>query len=414
MLPHMRTLVGAALVALATRAAAQEPDTAGMAGMAGMETMARFGLGAQAILELTRVSPAHSGRDYTEGYATQPAVMAHAAVWRGHLEATGTFDLEGLTLRRGELTPGAWGEGYVDRRHPHTYVHELMVSGTAGSGWLNGSVSVGKGFAPFGTDDPMVRPFVKYPVNHHLSQILERAVVIADVRAGPAILEAGVFNGDEPRRPASFADLDRFGDSWSARASYHLMPGMELQVSRAFVHSPERPDGRGLDQRKWSAAARYAGVGEHAPCALVEWATTRESAGGRQGFDFSSVLAEGGLQPGSWLVALRIERSTRPEEERLDNPFRSPRPTPDFAILGVTRWESAALHARWRAPRLLGVRASPFAEVMVSQPSDARPGPLFVARDFYGAERVWSLSAGLRLDTGMRHDRMGRYGVAAR
>ena len=60
------------------------------------------------------------------------------------------------------------------------------------------------------------------------------------------------------------------------------------------------------------------------------------------------------------------------------------------------------------------MRASPFAEVMVSRPTDARPGPLFVARDFYGADRIWSLSAGLRLEAGMRHDRMGRYGVAAR
>ena len=47
------------------------------------------------------------------------------------------------------------------------------------------SLSIGKGFAPFGTDDPMVRPFVRYPVNHHLSQILERGVAIAAGRAMP-------------------------------------------------------------------------------------------------------------------------------------------------------------------------------------------------------------------------------------
>ena len=28
----------------------------------------------------------------------------------------------------GELAPGDWGEGFVDRRHPHTYLHELVLS----------------------------------------------------------------------------------------------------------------------------------------------------------------------------------------------------------------------------------------------------------------------------------------------
>ena len=43
-----------------------------------------------------------------------------------------------VTLEGGELTPGAWGEGFVDRRHPHTYVHELLADrgGRApGGGW---------------------------------------------------------------------------------------------------------------------------------------------------------------------------------------------------------------------------------------------------------------------------------------
>ncbi|HEX9106440.1 MAG TPA: hypothetical protein VF832_04420, partial [Longimicrobiales bacterium] len=189
-MPLRRTcwLAGLLVTVLGTGAAAQEPDTVmhGMAmpGMSGMDMSAPFSIGAQGIFELTRVSPARSGLAYTEGYLTQPAVMAHARVLGGHLQGTGTLDLEGLTLKRGELTPGAWGEGYVDRRHPHTYVHELMASGVAGAGAVEASLSVGKGFAPFGTDDPMVRPFVKYPVNHHLSQILERAVAIAGVRAG--------------------------------------------------------------------------------------------------------------------------------------------------------------------------------------------------------------------------------------
>ena len=92
-------------------------------------------------------------------------------------------------MPEGELAPGMWGEGFVDRRHPHTYLHELVLAADdllgAADGATRISLSAGKGFAPFGTDDPMVRPFLRYPVNHHLAQILERAVAIA-ARAGRA------------------------------------------------------------------------------------------------------------------------------------------------------------------------------------------------------------------------------------
>ena len=64
----------------------------------------------------------------------------------------------------------------------------------------------------------MVRPFLRYPVNHHLAQILERALAIAALRAGPVFAEAGLFNGDEPERPGQGPRIGgRFGDSWSGR-----------------------------------------------------------------------------------------------------------------------------------------------------------------------------------------------------
>ncbi len=34
-------------------------------------------------------------------------------------------------MRHGELSLGAFGEGFADRRHPHTYLHELMLTGIA-------------------------------------------------------------------------------------------------------------------------------------------------------------------------------------------------------------------------------------------------------------------------------------------
>ncbi|HEX9107838.1 MAG TPA: hypothetical protein VF832_11430, partial [Longimicrobiales bacterium] len=353
-----------------------------------------------------------AGESRTEGYLTEPALMAHGSALGGALHAVGTLDLEGLTLQRGELTPGAWGEGYVDRRHPHTYVHELILSARGMGALGRASLSLGKGFAPYGTDDPMVRPFVKYPTNHHLAQVPERALAIAAVGRGPLLLEAGLFNGDEPKSPGSFADVGRFGDSWSARATVRPLPGLELQGSHAFLRSPENPDGHGLDQRKWSASVRWGGNGETRPYALLEWATTNETGAGAPGFRFSTLLAEGSLSRGPLLVAGRVERSTRPEEERLADPFRVPRVPADFSLLGVTRWESAALHARWRGLHASGLRLQPFAEAMLSHPSDAAPSPLFQAARFYGSSRIWTFSAGVRLEAGTTHMRMGRYGVA--
>src|SRR6185295_7516327 len=123
-------------------------------------------LGAQAVVALERADPVPGGGSLAEVRVVQP-VLHLSAGGLGPLRLTAVLNFEGATIPKGELALGSWG----------------------------------KGFAPFGTDDPMVRPFLRYPVNHHLAQILERAVAIAAVRAGPLLAEAGLFNGDEPERP---------------------------------------------------------------------------------------------------------------------------------------------------------------------------------------------------------------------
>ncbi|HXI20229.1 MAG TPA: hypothetical protein VNH46_04050, partial [Gemmatimonadales bacterium] len=217
---------------------------------------------AQAIPSATEMDPIPGGGSLGEAHLVQPIVMLQAAALGGRLRGTGTFDFEGLTMPDGVLTPGAWGEGFNDRRHPHTYVHELLLSAVDVLGRLDGggrlSVTVGKGFAPFGSDDPMSRPVFAYPVNHHLSQILERWVAIAGYRAGPVILEAGLFDGDEPERPGQWPRFGgRFGDSWSARLTLIPLRGVELSGSRAKVHSPEHRPGAGTDAWKWHVAGRF-------------------------------------------------------------------------------------------------------------------------------------------------------------
>src|ERR1051325_7487091 len=53
-------------------------------------------LGAQAIPVVTRADPTAGARTITEGYVTQPIVMAHAS-WTGW-RAIATLNVEGLTI----------------------------------------------------------------------------------------------------------------------------------------------------------------------------------------------------------------------------------------------------------------------------------------------------------------------------
>ncbi len=369
----------------------------------------------QAIAVVTRAQPAIAGRQLTEGYVTQPLIMGHARLRGGRVSLFGTADLEGLTLRRGELNSGIFGEGYVDRRHPHTFVHEIVATIGARARGTDLSLSAGKGFAPFGTDDPMTRPFVSFPVNHHLAQVLERAVAIARARAGPLSLELGTFNGDEPVSPGSIPSLSRFGDSWSARLTFMPVSTTELRASHGEVASPEDRGGKGMDQRKWSLAARH-GSREGADgerYALVEWASTEYLSRGRAAFRFESVLGEAAAEWRGLLAAARLERTSRPEEERLTDPFRSVYPVADVQILGITRFTIGTLALRRRLGREQGYHIQPFVELSHAFAVAATRPAVFEPADFYGSQHLWSFSAGVRFDTGSSHHLMGRYGAAS-
>jgi hypothetical protein len=376
--------------------------------------LAQLAVGAQAIGVATRVSPAIHDRDLTEGYLTQPAVMVDFNPWRDLLSLRATLNLEGATIKRGELTPGIYGEGYIDRRHPHTYLHELMAVSTKRLGRDKSdaiSVAVGKGFAAFGTDDPMSRPFEKYPINHHLSQVLERAVAIGAVRVGDLTLDASSFNGDEPTSPGDTPNRDRYFDSWSARVTYTPWSQAELQTSYARVKSPENPSGGGADQRKHSASIRLEDK-QHSGYALFEWARTGEYAGSTQTFAFTSLLAETWAKYDRVNGALRIERSERPDEQRLLNEFRSPVPPTDLSIAGRSRWTIVTARAAVSVGTIAAISIEPFGEVARARVSPTLRPAGFDPRAFYGSSTIWTLSAGLKISYGMQHMRMGRYGAA--
>ena len=362
----------------------------------------------QGIVVGTRADPTPEVRPLSEIRLTQPMVMGQGT-WR-NLAAILTVNFEGLTVPGGELTAGTWGEGFIDRRHPHTYVHEALIG--AVKSWGTGPTAsgiaafVGKGFVPFGSDDPMSRPTERYPVNHHWSQVLERAVAIGQARFRQVTVEGALFNGDEPERPGQWPRVSgRFGDSWSLRGTVRPTDEIEMSGSVARVTSPEHRPGAGSVQRKTHVGVRYES-GVRNRYAMVEWARTSEFGGF---LVFKSVLAEGALRPGRHRIYYRFERTDRPEDERV-SPFRSLRPHLENSILGITRW---TLHTagygygvgRGRA------RVEPFAEITAGRVA-ATGGGIFSIADTYGKPSVTTLSVGVRFGWDIAGHRMGRYGVA--
>ena len=371
-------------------------------------------IGAQAIGVATRESPALHGRTLSEGYLTQPTIMAQLLPLGEALSLKATLNLEGATIKRGELNAGIYGEGYIDRRHPHTYLHELVITSVRrfhDEGPSGVSVTLGKGFAPFGSDDPMARPFEKYPINHHLAQILERAVAIGALRTGRLIFEAATFNGDEPTSPGDNPNRNRYWDSWSGRITFVPWPQGEFQASYARVKSPENATGGGADQRKQSGSIRLEDA-QHSGYALIEWARTGEYVGSARTFTFTSLLAETWARYDRLNAALRIERTERPDEQRLVDEFRAPVPANDLSIAGRSRWTIITARLGTSLLKARALTIEPFAEIARARVSPTLRPSGFDPRQFYGSSRIWSISLGAKLAFGMPHMRMGRYGVA--
>lgn len=381
--------------------------------------------GAMAAVVATRASPAYAGKTFTELQVIQPALMMNAR-WRA-VSFFGTLNGEGYTLRRGELNAGIFGEGYVDRRHPHTFVHEALV--VVQSSWpvgstqtrIEGSLAAGRGFVPFGSDDPMMRPLEKYPVNHHYSQITERIQAVAGTRAvrgnQSIAFELSAFNGDEPAGPFHGPRWNRLGDSWAIRGTAQPMADVELSLSTARVLSPDLQQGGAFDNAQQHASLRilrltHSGAVRYL---LIETARTQEVIDRTAAFRYKSSLAEGAYGWRGALIALRLELTDRGEDSRLLDPFRTKVGHVDFQINGITQWKvaTAGLQAPALFPHQLKsfARVMPFVEVARATPTAATRPTVFEPASFYGADQLWSLSVGLRIHAGTMVERMGRYGI---
>lgn len=347
----------------------------------------------------------------TEPYLTQPAVMLNVASPGQRLVLRTTLNFEALTQPDGELTFGGWGEGFIDRRHPHTLLHEAMLSANLWDGPGGSlSLSAGKGFAPYGTDDPMSRPVAKYPTNHHLSQILERWTANVAWLRGAWSVEAGLFGGQEPDGPYDFANVESFGDSWSARVVRRFGgtgTGAPWEVSASYGSVAETHHGEKARTALVNGYLRHAGAHRWGTLYGLVEASRSEPEGADAGY--YALVGETMAGIGRHRPYLRVELSTRPEYEREGGGDGFFRYDHDAHAVGATRWLITSGGYGWQASGFpLG--AMPFVEAQHNrvwrERGDVDPGALF------GQTSFWSLTAGFRIFLGSGGPmRMGSYGV---
>ena len=326
-------------------------------------------------------------------------------------------NFEGITLADGEVSFGGWGEGFIDARHPHTLLHEAMLSFNwweAPGGAL--SLSAGRGFAPYGTADPMYRPVLKYPTNHHLSQILERWTVnAAYLSDGGLGVEMGLFDGDEPEDWLDLGNIGNFGNSWSSRLSWRFgeVSGITApwELSASYGRVRETHGGHEELTVLYNAALRHDARYEFGHLyGLVEasWSDPEDGEGYRSVvLEGQGSLGEGGRHRPFY----RLEVATRPEYPREgadgDGFFRYDH---DDHAVGATHWviHSVGYTFDWTP---LPLSARPFFEVG-HHSVRAERGPASVAPEaLFGGDRFWSLTMGARIFLGGGPMRMGTYGV---
>ena len=148
-----------------------------------------------------------------------------------------------LLFQSGESAHGA---PLVDRQHPHDLFSELSVAYSyALSKKIDVFAFVGyPGEPALGPVAFMHRASAVYnpdaPISHHWIDAthITFGVATLEIRAGDFKLEGSSFTGREPDENRYNLDKPRF-DSWSGRLSFNPSKNWALQVSHAYIKSPE-------------------------------------------------------------------------------------------------------------------------------------------------------------------------------
>ena len=200
------------------------------------------------------------GEKGTRGDAKIDAPNWFMAMGQTKVGARGLFHFSTMF----SLDPVFGGEGYpllfqtgethlgvplVDRQHPHNLFSELSVSYTQSfSDDVDAFVYFGyPGEPAFGPVAFMHRPSslnnTDSPLGHHWQDAthITFGVATLGVRYGMFKVDASLFTGREPGEERYGFDKPRF-DSYSYRLSANPGRQLALQISRAFIESPEAID----------------------------------------------------------------------------------------------------------------------------------------------------------------------------
>ena len=183
----------------------------------------------------------------------------------------------------GELAPGDWGEGFVDRRHPAhlSFTRRWRGTGTCSAPQRRAGRAARRRARGSSRSGPTIRwcgPFVRFPVNHHWAQILERALLAARraARAGGAR-----GRGLQRRRagePVAVAQL-RAIRRLLGRAGIVLAPagaraaGLVRRGGVARAPAGSRPRSAEVERVGPAGSGAWVRSGSYA---LAEWARTEE------------------------------------------------------------------------------------------------------------------------------------------
>ena len=217
-----------------------------------------------------------------------------------------------LLLAAGETANGV--TQLIDRQHPHDLVMEASASlAHSFTSDLSAFVYVGvPGEPAFGPPAFMHRQSImdspEAPISHHWldSTHISFGVVTAGVVAGNFKLEASRFKGREPDQHRYDIETPRF-DSTAVRASWNPTPELSLQLSYAYLVSPEQLEPAD-DQRRWSAGGIYTRrLGSGLWATTLAWGRKTAVHHGDSGDALDAFVIESSLRHGPWTTYGRAE-----------------------------------------------------------------------------------------------------------